>query len=89
MFLFSGDIYLSFAISISYSSVFSFEAFCEWNPFGDFEALAILSAILSPIKSPVASPGFWIALFGAVYIASVLYFLALSKSFWLYLLPTF
>ena len=51
--LFSGDIYLSFGISISFSFVFecnSFEAFCEENSFGDFEILVILSAILLSIK---------------------------------------
>ena len=46
--LFSGEIYLSFDISISFSFVF------ECNSFEDFETLAVLSAILLPIKSPVA-----------------------------------
>ena len=59
--------------------------FC--NPLGDFfETLVILSAILLPIRSPVASAVFWIALFEAVFIVSVVDFLALSRSFWLYLL---
>ena len=48
--------------------------------------LVILSAILLPIKSPVASAVFWIALFDAVFIASVVDFLALSRRFWPYLL---
>ena len=49
--------------------------------------LAILSVILLPIKSPVASAFFfWVALFDAVFIASVVDVLALSKRFWLYLL---
>ena len=76
--LFSGDMYLSFGISISSS-------FCECNTLGDFfETLVILSAILLPIKSPVASAVFWIALFEGVFIASVVDFLAVWKMFWLY-----
>ena len=77
-FLFSGDMYLSFGISISSS-------FCECNSLGDFfETLVILSAILLPIKSPVASAVFWIALYEGVFIASVVDFLAVWKMFWLY-----
>ena len=53
------------------------------------ETLVILSAILLPIKSPVASAVFWIALFEAVFIASVIDFLALSRTFWPYLLFKF
>ena len=83
--LFSGDIYLSFGISVSFSSVFKCNSF-ECNFFGDFEALVILSAILLPIKSPAASAVLRIALFEAVFIASVVDFLAVSRSFWLYLL---
>ena len=49
-----------------------------------FERLVILSAILLPIKLPVASAVFWIALFDAVFIASVVDFLALSRRFWPY-----
>ena len=76
--LFSGDMYLSFGISISSS-------FCECNSLGDFfETLVILSAILLPIKSPVASAVFWIALYEGVFIASVVDFLAVWKMFWLY-----
>ena len=48
--------------------------------------LVYLPAILLPIKSPVASAVFWIALFEAVFIASVVDFLALSRRFWPYLL---
>ena len=47
--LFSGDIYLSFGVSNSFS--FVFKAFCE----DLFETLVILSAMLLLIKSPVAS----------------------------------
>ena len=51
--VFSGDMYLSFGISLLASSVecISF----EFNSFEDFEILVILSAFLLPIKSPVAS----------------------------------
>ena len=48
--------------------------------------LVILSAILLPVKSPVVSAVFWIAVYDAVFIASVVAFLALSISFWPYLL---
>ena len=70
-------LFLREAISTS-SSVSSFG-----NYLADFffETLAILSVILLPIKSPVASAVFWIALFDAVFIASVVDFLALSRSF--------
>ena len=43
--------------------------------------LIFLSAILLPIKSPVASAVFWIAVFEAIFIASVVDFLALSTRF--------
>ena len=77
--LFSGDIYLSFGISIS---------FCECNSFEDFfERFVVLSAMLLSIKSLVVSAGFSIALFEAVFIASVVDFLAALKRFWLYSLP--
>ena len=53
-----------------------------YNSLADFfETLVILSAILLPIRSPVASAVFWIALFDAVFIASVVDFLALWKVF--------
>ena len=71
---FSGDTYLSFDISNSFS-------FCEYNFLVDFEALVILSAILLPIKSPVASPIFLIALFEAVFTEFVVDFFAISRSF--------
>ena len=59
--LISGNIYLSFGISISSS-------FCWCNSFGGFfETLVILSAILSPTKSSVASAVFLITLFEAVF----------------------
>ena len=61
---FSGDLYLSFGISISSS-------FCDCNSLGEFfQTLIILSAILLPNKSPVASAVFWIAIFEAVFVAS-------------------
>ena len=44
------------------------------------ETHVILPAILLPIKSPVASAVFSIAFFEAVFIASVVDFLALSRS---------
>ena len=53
--LFSGGIYLSFGISVSFLPVFKCNSF-ECIFFGDFETL--LSAILLPIKSPVASAVF-------------------------------
>ena len=60
------------------------------DSFADFfETLVILSAVLLPIESPVASAVFWIALFDALFIASAVDFLALSTSFWLYLLLKF
>ena len=59
--------------------------------FGDdfFETLVILSAILLPVKSPVPSAVLLIALFDAVFIASVVDYVALSRSFLLYLLLKF
>ena len=54
-----------------------------------FETLVILSAILLPIKSTVASAVFWVALFEAVFIASAVDFLAVSRNFWLYVLLNF
>ena len=60
------------------------------NSLVDFsETLVILSAILLPIKSLVASAVFWIALFEAVFIASVADFLVVSIIYWLYLLLKF
>ena len=82
--LFSGDIYFSFGISISSKLLF-----CECNFLEYFEAHVILFVILLPIKSPVAYAVFWIPLFEAVFIASVVDFIVLSRSFWLYLLLKF
>ena len=66
---------------VALSTSTSASLFC--NSFADFfETLAILSA-------PVPSVIFWIALFDAVFIASVVDFLALSRSFWPYLLFKF
>ena len=62
--IFSGDIYLSFGISSSLLTTFKLF----------FEDFVILSAILLSIKAPVASAVFWITLFEAVFIASVLDF---------------
>ena len=73
----SGDIYVFFGNSVSLL-VSTF--FVEHSPADFFETLVILLAILLPIKSPVASAGVWIALFEAVFIASVVNFLALSRS---------
>ena len=56
---------------------------------GFFKTLVILSAVLLPIKSPVASAVLWIALFDAVFMPSVVDLLALSRSFWPYLLLKF
>ena len=71
-----GDVYLSFGISL----LASFRGnSLEFNSLDFFDV--ILSAIVLPIKSPVASPVFRIALFEAVFIASVADFLAVSTSF--------
>ena len=70
--------YLSFGVSdSSLSSLFGDRNFAE----DFFETLVISSAILLRIKSPLTSAVFWIALFEAVFIASVVDFFALSKSF--------
>ena len=63
---------MSFRLSLSASDLL----FCVF-----LEALVILSPILLPIKLPVASAVFWIALFEAVFIASVVDFLAVSRTF--------
>ena len=82
----SGGMYLFLGVALSTStSVLSFG-----NSSVDFfETLVILSAILLPIKSPAASAVFWVPLFEGIFIASAVDFLALSKSFWPYLLPKF
>ena len=78
-----GDTYLSFAISLlalfwGMSLEFNSLDFLEFN---SVEELVILSAILSPIKCIVPSAVSRIALFEAVFIASVADFLALPTSF--------
>ena len=62
MLIFSGGIYLSLGISLS----FSFATVSEF-----FEAFVILLAILFPIKSPIASAVFRMTLFEEVLSASV------------------
>ena len=65
--------YIHFLLGVALSTSNSLSLFC--NSLVDFfEALVILSAILLPIKSPVASAVFWIALFDAAFIASVVDF---------------
>ena len=81
--LFSRDIYLFYGVSISSS-------FCECNSLGDFfETLVILYGILLSIKSPIPSAIFWIALFEAFFIASVVDFVAYLEVFNHYLLFMF
>ena len=67
--------YLSFGASDSSLA----SLFCIFLDF--LETLVILSAILLPIKSPVASAIYQIALFEAVFIASVVDIFALSRCF--------
>ena len=67
----SGDRFLFLGVSFSTST--SVLLFCN-SLVGFFETLVILSEILLPIKSPVASAVFWIALFEAVFVASVVDF---------------
>ena len=74
-----GDIYLFLWVVNCISSLLLFLD-------GFLDILVILPAILLSIKSPVASAVFLIALFEAVFIASVVDYLALSRSLWLYLL---
>ena len=68
---------ITYCIFSGFYDLFSFVF--KHRSFEDFEILVILSAVLLPIKSPVASEVFWIALFGAVFIAFVVNFLALSS----------
>ena len=78
-----GDMYLFLGVALSTSTSVSL----FYNSLVDiFETLVISSAILLPIKSQVASAVFWIALFDAVFVASVVDFLALSRSFGPYLM---
>ena len=67
----SGDMYLFLCVVNSTSSLLLLLLLLLD---GFLEILVILSAILLPIKSPVASAVFWIALFEAVFIASVVDF---------------
>ena len=80
--------YLFLGVAISTSSSLSSGNSLECNFIAGFffETLVILSAILLPIKAPVVSAVFWIALSDAVFIASVVDLLALSRSFWPFLL---
>ena len=81
--LFSGDIYLCFGIYISffaYSKLFFNVSLLKIFFEGDSYETLILSAILLPIKLPVASAVFKVTLFEAVFITSVVDFLALSRS---------
>ena len=73
-FLSSGDMYLFLCVvnCTSSSSSSSSSLLLDF-----FETLVILSAILLPIKSPVASAVFWIALFEAVFVASVFIFISI------------
>ena len=48
-----------------------------------FKPFVILSKILLPIISPISCAVFWIALFEAALIVSVVVFLAVSGGFWL------
>ena len=81
----SGDIYLFlWVVLLTSSSVWLLLCNSFANFF--FEALVILSTILLPIKSTVASAVFWIGLFDAVFITSVVDFLVPSRNFWPYLL---
>ena len=89
-FIFSGDIYLSFSISLSNAafsvslSIVSELFFAEL-----LDIFKILLEILLPGKSSVASADFWIALFQAVLSIFVSYWLSRSRSFWMYLLLKF
>ena len=76
--LFSGDMYLSFGFSLSalsklFLNVIPSKIFLNAIP---LKHLLFFSAILLPIK--FASAAFWIALFEAVFIASLVDFLTLS-----------
>ena len=73
--LFSGNLYLSFGISIDF---FLFLGNSQ-------EYFVSLLEILLPIKSSVTSALFWVTLLEVVLRASVAYFSAWSRSFWLYL----
>ena len=79
--LFLGDIYLSLEISLSspiFSSSFVTVSGLLYSKL--FETFVILTPLLLPIKSPVAFAVFWIALFEAVFTASIADCLARSRS---------
>ena len=79
----SGDMYLFLWVVNSTSSSSSLLLLLLMLLFDGFlETLVILSAILLPVKSPVASAVLWVALLDAVFIESVVDFLALLRSFW-------
>ena len=69
-------LFLGAAFSAPTSISLSCKAFADV-----FETRVILYVILLPIKSLVASAVFWIALFQAGFVAYVVDFLALSRSF--------
>ena len=71
--------YLSFGVSNSLLA----SLFCDCLE-DFFKTLVTLSAILLPIKSLVAPAVFWIALFEAVFIASVVGFFALTRTFFFF-----
>ena len=79
----SGDMYLLSWVVIATSSFVS-SLLC--NSLADvfFETFVILSGTLLPIKSAIDSAVFWIAFFDAVFVASDVEFLGLSKRFWPY-----
>ena len=84
---------LYYYTNLNWPILFCLSSFCD-SPKDFFECnsveiLVILFAILLSLRSPVASEVFWITHFEAVFIASVEDFLALSRSFWLYLLLRF
>ena len=76
--LFSGDMYLSYCMFVSFSLAFECNIF-KW--------LVILLTVY--YQSPVASVLSWSVLFEAFIITSILDILPLSRSFWLYLLLMF
>ena len=84
--IFSGDMYLFLGTFTSASTSLLASSFLAVL---FVETLVISSAILLPMKSTVASAVFWIALFDAVFIATVVDFFSLSICFWPYLLLRF
>ena len=74
-----GDMYL-FVLVVNSTSSVSSSLLCN-SLTGFFDMRVILSEVLLPIKSPVASAIFCIALFDAVFNASVIDFLAVSIIF--------